>query len=75
MNKIDLFEKSTLDSIDFSDNPLKVEHGISPSYAGENLIMRPLNTEDYDKGTKFCQLTTRIMCSCGSSGFGNVFHF
>ena len=47
----DLFDKSILDTVDFSKNPLYVEHGICPSNAGENLILRPLNTEDYDKGT------------------------
>lgn len=51
----DLFEKSVLDSIDFSKTPINIEHGINPSNAGENLVIRPLNTEDYEKGL-FCYL-------------------
>eukprot|EP00112_Aurelia_sp_Birch-Aquarium-sp1_P016506 Seg3752.1 transcript_id=Seg3752.1/GoldUCD/mRNA.D3Y31 product="Glucosamine 6-phosphate N-acetyltransferase" protein_id=Seg3752.1/GoldUCD/D3Y31 len=50
LHNVDLFDESILKNIDFSDNPLKIEHGLSPTNAGENLILRPLNSDDYDKG-------------------------
>ena len=56
LQNVDLFDGSILTSIDFSDNPLKTEHGLSPTNAGENLILKPLNSDDYDKGL----LTRRI---------------
>lgn len=57
LHNVDLFDESILKNIDFSDNPLKIEHGLSPTNAGENLILRPLNSDDYDKGL----LSLRIM--------------
>lgn len=47
---IDLFDASILKSVDFSTSPLQLKHGMSPSEAGDGLVMRPLNTEDYKKG-------------------------
>ena len=53
MGNYDLFEKSILDTVDFSNNQLFLKYGICPSNAGDNLILRPLSTEDYDKGEYF----------------------
>jgi len=54
----DLFDKSLLDTIDFSNNPLYLQYGVNPSNVGESLILRPLNTEDYDKG--YLELLTQL---------------
>eukprot|EP00794_Sanderia_malayensis_P020229 gene20229-22205_t len=47
---VDLFDRAIIYDIDFSQSHLKLKNGLSPTCVGEGLIMRPLNSDDYDKG-------------------------
>lgn len=49
-HNVELFDGSILETIDFSKSPLKQKYGLTPSHAGEGLTMRPLRSDDYNKG-------------------------
>lgn len=51
MESVSLFDGDLLNDIDYSKGNCKLhEYGISPANPGEDLCMRPLCTDDFDKG-------------------------
>ncbi|XP_013414586.1 probable glucosamine 6-phosphate N-acetyltransferase isoform X1 [Lingula anatina] len=58
MEEVYLYEPKLLKEIDFSTVENKFKHGISPRNPGENLILRPLSSGDFDRG--FLQLLTQL---------------
>jgi hypothetical protein len=53
MERVSLFERKMLDEVDLSKGNCKLlDFGVSPSNPGEDLCMRPLCSDDYEKGKK-----------------------
>jgi len=52
-----LYDPNIINKLDFSKARSKFEPKISASNPGAGLLVRPLSTEDFDKGTKFSTQT------------------
>lgn len=51
MERVSLFDRKILDDLDLSKGKCNLlDFGISPSSPGEDLCMRPLSSDDYEKG-------------------------
>jgi hypothetical protein len=55
-----LYDPNIISKLDFSKARSKFEPKISASNPGAGLLVRPLSTEDFDKGTEFASQTSNF---------------